>query len=139
MLHFTILITFFTFVAARNIINPAPIVSLYYSPPLPLTPRHDSPPDFKPSVSIQTLLGSLVKLGNVTEFSCSEEGTFPHPLDCSKYYHCDKELKVGRYILVILIVIRTVSVLHYKGKLILSEEKPCLSAPGGKIGFFRPT
>ena len=28
---------------------------------------------------------------NVTAFSCSEAGTFPHPWDCSKYYLCTEE------------------------------------------------
>ena len=28
---------------------------------------------------------------NVTAFSCSEAGTFPHPWDCSKYYLCTQE------------------------------------------------
>ena len=75
------------------------VVPFYYSP-LPVyphilpSPRHEAGPGFEPSESIQTLLSSLVKLEEVPEFSCSKEGTFPHPLDCSKYYHCDEELKV---------------------------------------------
>ena len=33
----------------------------------------------------------------MTEFECEEEGAFPHPLDCSKYHHCDAELEKEEY------------------------------------------
>ena len=60
--------------------------------------RHDSTLTFQSSVSLQTLLSSLFKLDRVSEFSCTEDGTFPHPLDCSKNYHCDTELKMDEYV-----------------------------------------
>ena len=99
MSRLTVFITSFTIVASRNIISPPfyphIVPPLYYSPPLPILPRHHASLSvFEPSDSIQALLGSLTKIEKVPEFNCTEEGTFPDPLDCSKYYHCDEELKV---------------------------------------------
>merc|ERR1711990_722299 len=45
--------------------------------------------------SIQTILKDLVKQSNQLAFTCEAEGTFPHPLDCSKYYLCDKDKEEG--------------------------------------------
>ena len=44
--------------------------------------------------AIQTILSSLGKQNNETEFTCEEEGAFPHPLLCTKYYLCEEDLKV---------------------------------------------
>ena len=46
--------------------------------------------------SIQTILKDLVKESNQLAFTCEAEGTFPHPLDCSKYYLCDKDNEVRK-------------------------------------------
>ena len=47
--------------------------------------------------SIQTILKDLVKQSNQLAFTCEAEGTFPHPLDCSKYYLCDEDKEVRKY------------------------------------------
>ena len=44
--------------------------------------------------AIQTILSSLGKKNNGTEFICEEEGAFPHPLLCTKYYLCEEDLEV---------------------------------------------
>ena len=44
--------------------------------------------------AIQTILSSLGKKNNETEFICEEEGAFPHPLLCTKYYLCEEDLEV---------------------------------------------
>ena len=44
--------------------------------------------------AIQTILSSLGKQNNETEFTCEEEGAFPHPLLCTKYYLCEEDLEV---------------------------------------------
>ena len=98
MKNLAVFLTFISALASRSTFNPpfyphlAP--QLYYSPPLPIIPRHRPLSTFVPSDSIQTLLGSLTKIEEVPKFTCTKEGTFPNPLDCSKYYHCDKDLKV---------------------------------------------
>ena len=47
------------------------------------------------SQAIQTILNSLVpKQSNNTEFSCPDNGTYPHPWDCSKYFLCEKDGEV---------------------------------------------
>ena len=99
MTHLTVFLSYLTLAGSRSIFTPPfypPLVpQLYYSPPLPIVPRHHKPTNtFIPSDSINTLLGSLTKIKDVPEFTCTEEGTFPDPLDCSKYYHCDKDLQV---------------------------------------------
>merc|ERR1712079_382099 len=37
------------------------------------------------------ILNNLVKQTNLSSFSCETAGTFPHPLDCSKYFLCDED------------------------------------------------
>ena len=44
--------------------------------------------------AIQTILSSLVKQNNESVFSCEEEGSFPHPIHCSRYYLCEQDLEV---------------------------------------------
>merc|ERR1712183_812464 len=96
-----------------------PVVLLYpglslplYSQPYFNTREHEEPGRARPSghgahdhhhhpdhhdtdASIQTILKDLVKQSNQLAFSCEAEGTFPLPLDCSKYYLCDKDKKEG--------------------------------------------
>ena len=52
--------------------------------------------DHDTDASIQTILKDLVKQSNHLAFTCEAEGTFPHPLDCSKYYLCDKDKEVRK-------------------------------------------
>jgi len=47
--------------------------------------------------AIQTILSSLGKQNNETKFTCEEEGSFPHPLLCTKYYLCEEDLEPREY------------------------------------------
>lgn len=57
---------------------------------------HDHHDHHDTDASIQTILKDLVKESNQLSFTCEAEGTFPHPLDCSKYYLCDEDKEVRK-------------------------------------------
>ena len=55
---------------------------------------HDPGESHDTGAAIQTILSSLVKQNNESVFSCEEEGSFPHPIHCSRYYLCEQDLEV---------------------------------------------
>ena len=55
---------------------------------------HGSGDSHDTGAAIQTILSSLGKQNNETKFTCEEEGAFPHPLLCTKYYLCEEDLEV---------------------------------------------